>query len=140
MRFLIRGKLARGVPVLLHKDIVDCVDLIIKFRSIAGVPDKNPYVFGIPGRSQFTHLESTSLMRKYSIACGAKNPYRLRGTKLRKHIATRSALYNLEEDQVEHLATFLGHETKIHKDHYRLPIATRDIGQMSHLLEKAKVL
>lgn len=138
VRFLIRGKLVRGVPVLLHKDIVQCVELILKYRSNAGVPDTNPYVFGIPGKTAFTHLEATSLIRKYSAACGAKHHGRLRGTKLRQHIATHSALYNLQGEQIEDLATFLGHETKIHKDHYRLPIATRDITQMSHLLEKAQ--
>lgn len=137
VRFVIRGKLARGVPVLLHKDDVHCIETILKYRNDAKVSNENPYVFGQPGHVN-SHLRANDLIRQYAILCGASNPNLLRGTLLRKHIATQSALENLEGTTVEDLATFLGHEPKIHKEYYRLPIATRDIVQMSRILEKAQ--
>jgi len=48
VRFCIRGKLGRTVPVLLTNDLFQCVTLIIRFRKEAQVPTKNPYVFGLP--------------------------------------------------------------------------------------------
>jgi len=62
----------------------------------------------------------------------------LRGTHLRKHIATKCISLNLLEHQVNDLSNHLRHTDKIHKDHYRLPIASRDILQVSKLLEYAQ--
>ena len=138
VRFQIRGKLARGVPVLLHKDFEDYIRLIIDYRKQANVPDDNPYIFGLPGENVHKYLRASKLLREYSVECGAKNSFSLRATQLRKHVATQSVLLNLNEDEVHDLATFMGHADKIHRDHYRLPIATRDIAQMSRLLELAQ--
>ncbi|KAJ8930673.1 hypothetical protein NQ314_016503 [Rhamnusium bicolor] len=48
IRFEIRGKLARGVPVLLHKEIFNCIKTILQYRKNAGVSDSNPFVFWYP--------------------------------------------------------------------------------------------
>lgn len=133
-RFVIRGKLARGVPVLVHQEIISCIDMILKYRQDAGVDRENKFVFGIPGGS-YKYLRACVLLRKYSELCSATNPQLLRGTHLRKHIATQSVLLNLKEGDVRDLANFLGHSDKIHHDHYRLPIATREIVKISKLLE-----
>ncbi|XP_071652942.1 uncharacterized protein [Temnothorax longispinosus] len=47
VRFLIRGKLGRTVPVILDTELVQCIELILKHRKDANVLEKNPYVFGI---------------------------------------------------------------------------------------------
>lgn len=49
IRFCIRGKLGRTVPVLLSNALFECINLIIKYRREAKVPEKNPYIFGLPG-------------------------------------------------------------------------------------------
>lgn len=137
VRFSIRGKLSREVAVLLSRELEASINLILRLRKSAEVSDQNPFVFGLPGSDQ-KHLKATELIRTYSVACGARDPNLLRGTLLRKHIATHSAIKNLEDQQITDLAKFMGHERKIHNDHYRLPIATRDIIQMSQLLEEAQ--
>lgn len=38
VRFCIRGKLRRTVPVLLSNNLLDCVTLILKYRKEANVP------------------------------------------------------------------------------------------------------
>jgi len=74
-------------------------------------------------------------MRRYSEECGALHPDRLRGTNLRKHIATTCINLNLKDHEVSDLANFMGHDEKIHKNHYRHPILSREIFQVSKLLE-----
>lgn len=136
-RFEIRGKLGRNVPVLLYKELFESITLILQHRSEAGVSSDNPYVFGLPG-GNVKFLRACVLLRKYSRLCNAKRPETLRGTELRKHIATRSVLLDLQEQEVSDLANFLGHADKIHREHYRMPIITRDIVRMSRLLEIAQ--
>ncbi|XP_011689959.1 PREDICTED: uncharacterized protein LOC105451287 [Wasmannia auropunctata] len=140
VRFEIRGKLGRTVPVLLHSDLLKCINLILDYRSQAKVSHDNPYLFGIPGydKKRYKYLRACDLMRTFSVACGASMPHTLRGTQLRKHIATKCISLNLLDHQVSDLANHLGHKDKIHKEYYRQPIASREILQVSKLLEYAQ--
>ncbi|KAL6253534.1 hypothetical protein P5V15_015382 [Pogonomyrmex californicus] len=140
IRFEIRGKLGRTVPVLFHSDLLKCINVILNFRSDAKVHHENSYLFGIPGcdKKRYKYLRACNLMRTFSEACGASMPHTLRGTQLRKHIATKCISLNLLEHQVDDLSNHLGHTDKIHKEHYRLPVASRDILQVSKLLEYAQ--
>ncbi|XP_044762003.1 uncharacterized protein LOC123319204 [Coccinella septempunctata] len=138
VRFLIRGKLNSTVPVILDKKQVKCIDLLLKYRSFAKISNKNQYVFAIPGVTDFKYLRSCNIIRKHAILCGAEHPERLRGTHLRKHIATTCLKFNLEETEVKDLANFMGHSDKIHENIYRQPVASRDILRVSKLLEKAQ--
>lgn len=60
IRFCIRGKLGRTVPVLLPNDLFKCINLIIKHRKEAKVLEKNPYIFGLPGynRHRYKYLRA----------------------------------------------------------------------------------
>ncbi|XP_077280471.1 uncharacterized protein LOC143907508 isoform X2 [Temnothorax americanus] len=137
IRFCIRGKLGRTVPVLLSNDLFESINLILKYRKESNVPEKNPYVFGLPGynKNRYRYLRACILMRKFSSECNAMQSNTLRGTVLRKHVATYCIQLNLNDMEVSDLATFMGHSEKIHKDHYRQPLATRDILQISQYLE-----
>lgn len=139
VRFTIRGKLGREVAVILYMELVDCIELLLKKREMAGISRSNPFLFGIPSKfNSSACLSACSLLREYSVECGAKNPATLRGTHLRKHIATSSVLYNLNNNEIKDLANFMGHSTPIHETHYRLPIAAREITEISRLLELAQ--
>lgn len=140
VRFVIRGKLGRTVPVLIHSELLKDINLILDYRSRAKVSHENPYLFGIPGcdKKRYKYLRACALMRTFSVACGASMSQTLRGTQLRKHIATKCISLNLLEHQVNDLSQHLGHTEKIHKEHYRLPVASRDILQVSKLLEYAQ--
>lgn len=139
-RFTIRGKLARGVPVLLHQSMYSCIEKILEYREEAGVHLNNPYIFGLPQVDGvdtniiFRHLLVTDLIRKFSEKCGAVSPKTLRATNLRKHIATQSVTLNLNDCEISNLQSFLGHADKIHRDYYRQPVAVNDIINMSKLL------
>lgn len=89
-RFCIRGKLGRTVPVLLTNELLKCINLILQFRKEAEVPQKNPYVFGLRGynKNRYRYLRACILMRKFAEECNAIESSSLRGTILRKHVAT----------------------------------------------------
>lgn len=78
VRFVIRSKLGRTVPVILNYSLLEC----IKFRTNAKVPAENPYIFGLPtyNRKRFKYLRACVLMRKFSEDCNAKVAHLLRGT------------------------------------------------------------
>lgn len=139
VRFVIRGKLGRTVPVLLNSNLLECIKLILQFRNNAKVPAENPYIFGLPSyeRKRFKYLRACVLMRKFSEHCNAKVAHLLRGTKLRKHIATFCASMELADTEVSDLANFMGHAEKIHKEVYRQPIISRDILNITQHLEAA---
>jgi len=139
VRFLIRGKLGRTVPVILDIELVQCIELILKHRNEANVPKDNPYVFGMPNNNKrnFKYLRACVLMRNFSKKCGAQIPHTLRGTELRKHIATTCITLNLSENEVNDLANFMGHHEKIHKRHYRQSIPAVEIVRMTKYLEAA---
>ncbi|KAF5307446.1 hypothetical protein FQR65_LT18402 [Abscondita terminalis] len=140
VRFVIRGKLNRTVPVLLSLHLKQCIQLILKYRTMANVSSNNPFVFGIPGGSnkRYKYLRACQLMRKFANDSGAHFPHQLRGTKLRKHIATNCINLNLSENEVIDVANFMGHEERIHRKHYRQPIVSREILRMSQVLVSAQ--
>lgn len=76
-------------------------------------------------------------MRQFSKECGAENPISLRGTLLRKHIATKCVSLKLSENQVSNLADHLGHAKEIHKKYYQKPLPGMDIVNVVKLLEVA---
>lgn len=137
VRCQIRGKLNRTVPILLDNSLVESVRMLISLRENTGVPKKNPYMFGIKGinKDDSKYLRACNLLRKISEDSGADYPERLRGTKLRKHIATKCITLNLEQEEVSDLANFMGHAENIHKNIYRQPLLSREILRMSKLLE-----
>lgn len=108
-------------------------------RDQANVHPKNPYVFGITGfhKQRFKILRACDQMRKFAYECGADHPERLRGTLLRKHIATNCHKLKLTEQEVSELANFMGHKENIHKQYYRLPQKEADILNISKYLEAA---
>lgn len=140
VRFCIRGKLGRTVPVILDEYNLKYVETFLNLRNKAKVHKKNPYLFGIPGHDKIIdkHLRAYQIMLRFAKESGTEFPDTLRGTTLRKHIATMGITLNLTDDQITDLANFMGHHEKIHKEVYRRPIAVKDITEISQLLEAAQ--
>ncbi|XP_072377251.1 uncharacterized protein [Diabrotica undecimpunctata] len=81
------------------------------------------------------------VMSKYAKLCGAKNPSALTCTRLRKHLATLTQLFTMSENDMEQLASFMGHTLGIHRSSYRLPddiYQTVKISKLLLLMEKGK--
>lgn len=121
LRVEIRGKLGRTVPLLFTKPAIDAVDYIIANRGRAGVPENNPYVFGI--RTSNRYMRLCMMLRRCAAECGAREPNTLRATKLRNYAATITQKLDVKRSDITMLAGFMGHEDLIHTKHYRLPVA-----------------
>lgn len=79
-------------------------------------------------------LRGSNVISKLSKNCGAKNPENLTSTKLRKQVATVAQILNLSDDDIEQLATFLGHSKDVHQHFYRLSESTFQVAKVSKLL------
>ncbi|XP_063900680.1 uncharacterized protein LOC135120308 [Zophobas morio] len=116
-RMLIMAKRSRPLPVLLDDEQIQYIDLFLSLRKQAGVKEENPYLFGAPLKSQ--HLSCSVALNEFSINCGAKHPIRLRSTALRKQIATVAQILILNDNEVQQLSDFMGHNIEVHRRHYR---------------------
>ncbi|KAK0136282.1 hypothetical protein N1851_027810 [Merluccius polli] len=120
-RVEIQGKRGRMVPILLKPSMVTAVELLAEMRESCSVPNDNLFVW------KTISLVILQRGRKYTKRCGAKHPEALTSTKLPKHIATMSQVLNLEENESDQLADFLGHDIRIYRQYYRLPQGTSSL-------------
>ncbi|XP_037813667.1 uncharacterized protein LOC119604853 isoform X2 [Lucilia sericata] len=139
VRISIRGKLGRTVSVLLNPLCVQAIEEIIKHREAAGITSSNEYIFCKRSTSTLSkeYFRACPLLKQFSMECGARIPESLRGTTLRKHIATHTSLLNVEEASVDRLANFMGHHKDIHKNFYRMSVPVSEITCVSKLLMNA---
>ncbi|GBP23495.1 hypothetical protein EVAR_12775_1 [Eumeta japonica] len=137
-RIVIRGKRSRGVPVLFSTDVQQDLDLLISLRS-KYIDANNKFLFAKP--SSMTNLCGYKVLQKHVKLSGAKNPEAISSTKLRKHLATLTQLFNMTENDIEQLSNFMGHTTEVHRRNYRLPddiFQTAKISKLLILMEDGK--
>ena len=136
LRMVVRGKKGRGVPILFSQSIRARVDLRLKLHGRVGV-QSSPYVFNsLSGHGK--PLRGCDCLRKFAKLSGVKNPHALTSTKLRKHIETMSQVMNVKDNELDLLATFIGHDVRVHRDFYRMPKSTTQVAMVSKLLMAAE--
>ncbi|KAL4704231.1 hypothetical protein ACJJTC_016249 [Scirpophaga incertulas] len=81
IRFEVRGKKGRKVPVILYPKLIEAYDILLLYRYHVGIPKENDYFFALPPLS---HFRGSDVMRKFAILSGAKHPESLTSTKLKK--------------------------------------------------------
>ena len=72
-------------------------------------------------------------MRKFATECKAKQPHLLTSTKLRKHVASLAQVLSLQPNELDSLATFMGHDLRVHTQYYRLPFDIMQIARISKI-------
>ncbi|XP_060522382.1 uncharacterized protein LOC132699597 [Cylas formicarius] len=130
-RIVIRGKREMGVPILISKDVQEHLNIVLRCRSKI-LKMSNIYLFANPKSSK--PIVGYKALRKHASPCGAKNPDALTCTRLRKHLATLTQLFNMSENDMEQLASFMGHTLGIHRQSYRLPDDIYQTSRISKLL------
>ena len=137
-----RGKRGKKVAILLKEEMKRAIELLIKTRKTAGVDDRNPYIFARTNFNSLNCQRSHDVIKKVSKDAKLEAPHLISSTKLRKHIATMSQIFNLKDNELDKLASFLGHNIKIHREFYRLPEKTMILAKVSKILiaaEKGKM-
>ena len=131
-RIVTRGKRGKKVPILLLDRTKSSLDFLIKRRSEVGILDSNPFLFARIGTT--TNIRGCDCLRKYAKECKARNPELLRSTKLRKHVATLCQLLDLDNQELEQVARFMGHDIRVHCDYYRQTDKTFQVAKVGKLL------
>ncbi|CAJ1076493.1 uncharacterized protein LOC117467508 isoform X2 [Xyrichtys novacula] len=112
--------------------MVDALSLLASTRNECGVNTANVFLFARP--KSLSHYRGQECLRVHAEQCGAKHPKHLRSTQLRKHVATLSQVLNLKNNELDQVADFLGHDIRVHRDFYRLPVPTTQLAKISKLL------
>ncbi|XP_050505238.1 uncharacterized protein LOC126883628 [Diabrotica virgifera virgifera] len=140
-RFVTGGKGSKPVPILFSFQTQKYISLLLKVRQETNVvPETNPYLFANPD-SEDRWMSGANTIRKIAINCGAKHPELLTSTRFRKQIATTLQLLALDDDEMEQIATFMGHTKKTHTEFNRLPqdiYQTAKVAKILLLMEKGK--
>lgn len=131
-RIEIRGKRGRTVPVLLTSAMSKALDLLIKCREAVGICQGNKFVF--PTNTASGCIRGCDVLRHYAEVCGADHPDTLKSTNLRKHIATMTQIINLDPNELDILARFMGHDIRVHREYYRLPEETTQLAKVAKVL------
>ncbi|KAG5881740.1 hypothetical protein JTB14_037527 [Gonioctena quinquepunctata] len=130
-RVVIRGKRGRGVPVLFSDDVKNDIEIMLQYRSNF-VPQENLFLFAKANSN--TEISGYEILSKFARENGAKNPSAITSTRLRKHLATLTQIFNMTDSDIEQLATFMGHTTAVHRGSYRLPDDIFQTAKLSKLL------
>ncbi len=110
------------MPILLLGHTKSSVDFLIKKQSEVGILDENPFLFARIGTRTNIHESK------------ANNPELLRSTKLRKHVATLCQLLDLNNQELEQVACFMGHDLRVHCEYYRKTDKTFQVAKTGKLL------
>ena len=133
-RIVTRGKRGRPVPVLLTAEMTESIEILISRRAEVGLGKNSPYIFSNPLSKTGEPLRGSDCVRKFAHASGATHPNTLTSTKLRKHVGTLSQILSLKDNELDMLASFMGHDIRVHREFYRLPEETLQIAKMGKLL------
>ena len=91
-------------------------------------------MFPVLGTGSLKNIRGPDAIRKHVKLCHLKCPEAIYSTNLRKHVATLSQLLNLQNNELEMLARFMGHDITIHREYYRLPEDTLQLAKCSKVM------
>ena len=92
------------------------------------IAEDNQYLFANTGNS---YHRGCDVLRKYASLCGAQRPHPLTTTRLRKHVASLAQVLALKEHEMDMLASFMGHDLRIHREFYRMPLDVFQVAKVS---------
>jgi len=103
-------------------------------REQVGVSKYNPFIFARPHNGSVIPLRGSDCLREFVQSLKLQQSQLVNSTKLRKYIATIWPVFNLQEKEIEWLATHLGHDIKVHREFYRLHHSAIELTKISKLL------
>ena len=128
---VVRGKKGRGVPMMLTGEIRGALDQLIASRGDVGISAECPYVFVSGTAPDAAPLRGSDCVRKVSKHSCVTN---VTATNYRKHVATMLQLLQLGENEMDIVATYMGHDIRVHRKFYRLPDKTVHAAKVAKIL------
>lgn len=119
-RFETRGKRGKAVPILLTPLMLKGFQILChpSNRLMMDILPENDYVF-VSAKTADGYLRACQELKLNADQCGLENPTLIRSTKLRKHLAVMTQLVNVEGNELDVLARFMGYDIRVHRDYYR---------------------
>ena len=104
------------------------MDLLVNVRDDVGVNKLNPYLFTIPDVYKFYIRDPDALHKN------VESTQAITSTSMRKHMTSLSQLLNLQENESELLADYLGYDVTVHREFYRLSEDTLNLAKVEKFL------
>ena len=128
-----RGKRGNKVEIF-PQNLKEATDLLVQYRKNASVDPKNEYLFARANFGSLSYIRGCDVIRNFAKACGAKQPKMLTSSKLRIHLGTMTQFLNLNDGELDNLASFMGHSIAVHNEFYKWPKNTLYLVKASKLL------
>ncbi|XP_070189389.1 uncharacterized protein [Littorina saxatilis] len=125
-RVEIRGKFNRPVPILLTPLMVESIKRLLAIRGLLGLVSQYLFV----SESGEKPYRGTKAIKDYAVKAKVSDTCLFTATHLRKQLATLSQAMAISKFNQDQLATFLGHDIRVHRGIYRQPL---------EVIEKSKV-
>ena len=124
------GKRGKTVPVLLPEVAKNAIETLLSSREAVGVPDGSLLFAKASGK----RLSGWHTLKKFCRVAGVKNEKYITATNMRKYLATIAQVMNLRENEMDMLASHMGHDLAIHRQYYRLQDSTIELSKIARLL------
>ncbi|PIK43107.1 hypothetical protein BSL78_20032 [Apostichopus japonicus] len=126
------GKQSRAVPVLMTNELAEASDLLYHSKE-AGLLGTDPYI--VATLHSEGHIRGPGDIGTHARNYGVIHPGYVTPTSLiRKHIATVCQIMNLKDNGLDIIARFMEHDTRTHREHYRLLDQTLQVAKVSKVL------
>ena len=131
-RIEIREKFNRKGPELLTAQMTPSIQRILQLRIELQPPIESPYLFAF--RSGERPYRGPDVIEEYAKEAGVTDGSIFTFTQLRKQVATLSQTLHISKWEQDQLATFLGHDIRVHRSVYRQPIEVMDRAKVAKIL------
>ena len=127
------GKRDRTVPVLIPPEEKQAIDTLVSCRLIVGLSTEGGYLFARSPKGN--HINAWYALKQ---ACERAGVGRITSTSMRKYLATVAQVMNLNETEMDQLASHLGHDLRVHRKHYRLQDSTVEMAKVANVLRSTE--
>ncbi|XP_069108874.1 uncharacterized protein [Argopecten irradians] len=131
------GKRGRSVPVILTKEQTEALAELTdkRQRMKAGISPANMFAFPMNGaRGSHEHIRGYAALNDMVCKADLTEPKAFKSTALRKYVATVSQVLNMNENEMDWLASHLGHDIRVHRHFYRLQSEHVELAKVAKLL------
>ena len=128
------GKRQRNVPVLITPANKRAIYVLIAARADVGVSGSSALFARAPKGNA---LDSWYALKKACRDAGVDTE-NITSTSLRKYLATVVQIMNLKENEMDQIASHLGHDITVHRKYYRLQNSTVELCKIARLLMRTE--
>ena len=131
----IRGKRGRTVPLIITPEMDQALNVLTDaaIRNKADIHEENLYVFPL-AKGSLNNIRGWDALYATVQLVDLSEPESFKSTALRRYVATVSQILNMGDNELDWLATHLGHDIKVHRNFYRLREEQIELAKVAKLL------